>query len=199
MDLLKRKELLIFDFDGTLADTSSLHNEAFHQALAKYDIDFEYEEIAGMSTISAMRKILDEANLQLTFSEVSELVNAKQNVISKIYEDKLVLFDGVSNFLRESKDNFFTCLATSGSRKTISKAMSILDIRQNFHKILCCEDVKNNKPNPEIFLKALEYFKISAEKALIFEDSESGIEAAIKSGIEYLKVDKSFWKRFEIK
>ena len=56
--LLQGKRLLIFDFDGTVADTSPLHAAAFAQVLAPLGIAVDYPAIAGLKTLDAMRKCL---------------------------------------------------------------------------------------------------------------------------------------------
>ena len=63
-------------------------------------------------------------------------------------------------------------------------------IKELFEFIISAEDVKNKKPDPEGFIKAMDYFNIIPENTIIFEDSNVGIEAAIKSGANVLKVKK---------
>jgi HAD superfamily hydrolase (TIGR01509 family) len=69
-------------------------------------------------------------------------------------------------------------------------AVNYLGIADNFDLIFAGIDVKQGKPSPEIYLKVMEHFDISAAETLIFEDSAVGIEAAKASGAQYMIVPK---------
>ena len=75
---LQDKRLLIFDFDGTVADTTPLHAAAFGQVLAPLGITVNYSSIAGLKTLDAMQQCLAGAGRTLPDTEMAVLVSAKQ-------------------------------------------------------------------------------------------------------------------------
>ena len=66
----------------------------------------------------------------------------------------------------------------------------MISLDRAFDLVLSNESIENAKPNPEIFLKALDFFNISSEDALIFEDSMAGFNAAHKANIDYIDINE---------
>ena len=89
------------------------------------------------------------------------------------------------------KPKFNLFVASSGSKKNVYKGLKILGLLNYFQNIFCSEDVNLTKPSPEIFLKVLSINQMKVEDALIFEDSEKGIEAAINANINYIDIRKN--------
>ena len=88
------------------------------------------------------------------------------------------------------KDFYNIALVTTASKKNSEEILNFFNKKDLFELIISAEDVKNKKPNPEGFIKAMNYFDINPKDTLIFEDSDIGIEAAIKSGANVLKIEK---------
>lgn len=185
---LSGKRLLIFDFDGTVADTSPLHAAAFLQVLAPLGIKVDYPSIAGLKTMDAMRKCLAEAELSLPQGEVDELVAAKQQLARKMIANELTPLPGVDEFLRWARPRFRLSMATSGSRETVQLALKKLGYEGWFDPVICADDVCNAKPDPEGFLAVLKITGLRPDEALVFEDSDAGIAAAVAAGLIYYDV-----------
>ena len=92
--------------------------------------------------------------------------------------------------LQIMKDFYHIALVTTASQKNSEEILNFFKKRDLFELIISAEDVKNKKPDPEGFVKAMNYFNIAPKDTIIFEDSNIGIEAAIKSGANILKVEK---------
>ena len=88
-DLLKNKKLLIFDFDGTIANTSIFHEQAFQEVLLDYNINFFYRDIAGLSSADAFQKIFHENNILISKKAVSDLVRQKQHIARNLISNIL--------------------------------------------------------------------------------------------------------------
>jgi HAD superfamily hydrolase (TIGR01509 family) len=191
--LLEGKKLLIFDFDGTVADTTPLHAEAFAEVLAPLGISVDYSSIAGLKTLDAMHKLLDKAGVKLSEFDVHALVVAKQAFVRGLISEKLEPIPGVDEFLRWAKPKFHLSMVTSGSSGTVQLALEKLGYLNWFEPLVCAEDVCNAKPDPEGFLSALSLTAIPAEQALIFEDSEAGFLAARNAEIEFIEVTNYYF------
>ena len=193
---LIEKEILIFDFDGTLADTSTLHERAFKEILKPYSINFKYKDIAGKRTKDAIDHIIQCAGKEFAKDELEKLVHTKQKLVRKLIKSDLKPIEGVNEFLAWAKKRYFLALCTSGSRETIEISLEKIGYLNFFNLMICSEDVSNGKPNPEGFLKIINITKIKKNNALIFEDSEIGIEAAKRAGIDFIDVRNGFFKNF---
>lgn len=87
-------------------------------------------------------------------------------------------------------DFYNIALVTTASKKNSEEILNFFNKKNLFELIISAEDVKNKKPDPEGFVKAMNYFNIDPKDTIIFEDSNVGIEAAIKSGANIFKVKK---------
>lgn len=196
-DLLSKKKLLIFDFDGTLVDTSVYHQEAFSRILSRKKIDFNYDDIAGMNSISAFKKVFKENNFSISSKDLSMLVSEKQSLARSLISKNLIINSNVLSFLEwmHHSANLKSCIVSSGSMKTINIALNKFSIDHYFDFILASEDVIESKPSPEGFLKAIKISGIEPDDAIIFEDSEAGLIAARNAEIDCLEVDNMFWEK----
>jgi HAD superfamily hydrolase (TIGR01509 family) len=185
---LRDKCLLIFDFDGTVADTTPIHSAAFSEVLAPLGIEVDYSSIAGLKTLDAIRQCLHGAGQVLDDSELASLVTAKQQSVRKVIGHALQPLPGVDTFLRWARPRYRLAMVTSGSRDTIILALGHLGYMGWFDPLICADDVLQAKPDPEGFLAVLERTGVSAKNALVFEDSAAGFAAAGSANIDYCDV-----------
>jgi HAD superfamily hydrolase (TIGR01509 family) len=187
-DLLKGKELLIFDFDGTVADTSILHEKAFKFVLSPLEIDVTYSQIAGMKTREAMLYCIKKAGAIIPEDLLKDLISIKQEHVRKMMTNELRALEGVDNFLHWARQHYKLAMATSGSRLTVKKALEILGYTDWFSPLVCAEDVSFSKPDPECLAVILNLTGVKKSKALVFEDSEIGILAAERANLTCINV-----------
>ena len=188
LQALEGKKLLIFDFDGTVANTSPLHAEAFSQVLAPLVNSVDYPSIAGLKTRDAIRQCLNRAGRMFSDAEVQALVFEKQKLVRKMINQGLEPLPGVDEFLRWARPRYRLAMATSGSRGTVSLALKKLGYFGWFDPLVCSDEVSRGKPDPACFLQVLEITGFPTSEALIFEDSDVGIEAAQGAGVACLDV-----------
>jgi sugar-phosphatase len=191
---LADKRLLIFDFDGTLANTSSLHAQAFAETLAQFGIIVDYSKLAGRKTVDALLLCFADAELTTPDTQtLNDLVVEKQRRVRVLINETLTPLPGVDEFLVWAKKRYSIALVTSGSRGTVQLALKKLGWMGWFEPILFAEDVAQAKPNPEGFLRVLEMTGIAAGEALVFEDSEVGFKAAKAAGINFIDAQTFDW------
>ena len=188
------KKLLIFDFDGTIADTSKIHEEAFELTLKNFNVEFTYKSIAGQKTESALKAIFKE----LDPSSIQQMALRKQSLAREILNKTTkssIIIPGVDQFLQWAHAEFTMIIASSASRMTLELTIEKLGYNKFFDSITCGDEVVEAKPSPEIFTKALSKTSYQKAEAVIFEDSQSGIDAAIASGISCIDIrEHSFLK-----
>lgn len=192
-EALGGRRLLIFDFDGTLADTSSLHAAAFAQVLAPLGVRVNYATIAGMKTRDAVRRCLLDADISVPDAEAEALSIAKQSAVRELIRVHLRPLPRVPEFIGWAYGRFQLAIASSGSRQTVHLALSHLGMSCCFDPVVCGEDVIAGKPTAEPFLRVLAQTGIAAKEALVFEDSEAGFAAARAAGIDCIDVSRPEW------
>jgi HAD superfamily hydrolase (TIGR01509 family) len=193
-EILACKRLLIFDFDGTIADTIPLHAQAFTETLAPLGIEVDYSSIAGRKTRDALLLCFATAGRAAPNAASLEALTAeKQRRARALIGAELKPLPGVDDFLRWAKPRYLMALVTSGSQKTVELALQKLGYQGLFDLILFAEDVMHAKPHPEGFLRVLETTGVAAEEALVFEDSQAGFTAAVTADIEFLDARQFDW------
>lgn len=192
--LLARKRLLIFDFDGTLVDSSPLHARAFAEVFAPHGVEVDYPRIAGMTTEAAVDRLAADARLALAPDERQRLVGAKRERGRELIERELEAIEGAPDFVRAAAGRFRLALCTSGSRPSVEAALARVGLTGCFDPLLTAENVTRGKPDPEMFRAALDRAGTAAGEALVFEDADSGVEAAKAAGIDVLRLpDEADW------
>ena len=186
--LLDGKRLLIFDFDGTLADTSPLHEAAFNAVLSPWEFSVDYPAIAGLRTRDALASSFAAVGMNVPESQLQDLTLSKQAHVRALIQEDLRPLPGVDQFLRWARSRYHLALYSSGSRGTVTLSMEKLGYEGWFDPMVCAEDVMHAKPDPEGFVKVLRMTGICAEEGIVFEDSGAGLEAAQHAGLTTLDV-----------
>ena len=185
-------KLLIFDLDGTLADTSALHARAFEQVLGPLGVAVNYDSIAGLKTADALRRRLNGAGLTPSAAEIADLTRRKQDLARKLIARELAPLPGVDAFLRWARPGRRLAVCTSGSRGTVDISLRKLGYASWFDPVVCSDDVEHAKPHPEGYLRVLRLTGCAPGEALIFEDSDAGLDAAGRAGVAAVDVRPPF-------
>lgn len=183
--LLQGRRLLIFDFDGTIADSSPLHEQAFREVLEPLGLSVDYSLIAGRATFDAVRHCF-ALNKRETGdqAQLAELTRCKQERGRELIATQLTAFPAAAALLDWVRPSYRLALVTSGSRATIDLALARLDLVGWFDPLLTADDLDRAKPDPQGYLRAIRMAGVAPEQALVFEDSNAGFEAARQAGIE---------------
>ncbi|PQL93251.1 HAD family hydrolase [Apibacter adventoris] len=177
---------VIFDMDGVIVDTEPVHKYAFFKHFKQIGLEIsnkEYDTFRGLSTKNLYQKIKDKYNLK---QGVEELVQQKRNIFNQAFEEKkdLDLLPGMRNLIENLyKEKFQLILATSSARVTLTKVFNRFKLFPYFSHIVSGEDFPKSKPDPAIFLKAVELSKKTKQNCIIIEDSTNGVLAANAAGV----------------
>lgn len=187
-NLVSTKQLLIFDLDGTLIDSSPLHAQAFQEAFDRFGVEVDYSTIAGMTTETAVDRLVAGAGLLLTPAERGQLIAEKRRRALDYIQTKANPLDGAVEFVNAVAGRFALALCTSASRRSADAALLRLGLADRFSTIVTAETVERGKPAPDGFLFALTAQGTAAKDAVVFEDADSGIAAAAAAGIEFIRI-----------
>jgi len=175
---------LIFDLDGTLADTMPYHFKGWKIACQKFGADID---------TAFLRKHTGTPGWIIA-DEIIKKCNLEGNVtIEEIMAEKLIEFYKDQHLVKpiipvvEIAKKYFGVLpmavGTGGHREAVERTLNITNLRKYFKIVITANDVENFKPHPETFLKCATLMNIKPEFIEVFEDGELGIQAALNAGM----------------
>ncbi len=177
----------IFDCDGTLADTMPTHFKAWQIALggAAQDLpEAMFYELGGVPT-SRIVEILNERHGHSM--PVAETVARKENLFLELSVE-IAAIEPVVALAREWHGRKPLAVASGGHRRIVHSTLKALGICHLFNTIVCSEDYSRGKPHPDPFLEAARRLGVIPERCLVFEDTQTGLQAANAAGMKSVLV-----------
>ena len=182
-------KLILFDLDGVLVEAKNIHYESFNRALGQYAITWE-EHLSVYDGLKTNQKL----------DILHERKGLPKESFKRIWEDKQkYTLESLhklnpSTQLQVCMDSLISQgykigVCSNSIRKTVLTVLSKFNIIDKFDLILSNEDVKNSKPHPEIYWKAISEIGVLPEETLIVEDSPYGLLAASRSNSHILRVN----------
>jgi len=175
-------DLLIFDLDGVLADTSFCHSRAYDDLWHRIGIQGPpYEAIAGRRTSETIAECT--TSKRPSPKQIRAWILFKQAQARQyLFTEEIGFGDTALCLNALSKTPMRLALGTAASRQATNIILDRLDIANFFSLVVTGEDVENGKPAPDIYLQIMTRSNADPERTLIIEDSPSGLAAAIASG-----------------
>jgi beta-phosphoglucomutase-like phosphatase (HAD superfamily) len=175
---------LIFDLDGTLADTMPYHFKgwqiACHRFGAEIDTAFLRKHTGSPGWLIA-DEIIKKCNLDGSVT-IDQIVEEKLIEFSKD-QHKVKPILPVVEIVKKYYGILPMAVGTGGHREAVERTLEVTGLRKYFDIIITANDVENFKPHPETFLKCAELMNIAPEFIEVFEDADLGIEAALEAGM----------------
>ena len=182
---------LIFDLDGTLADTMPIHFIAWRNAAFNYGIDFTpdlFKLLAGIPLYPTVEKLNQIFGKTINPQEMGDMKEAEFEKSMHLTPEIKV----VTNLVREYHGKIPMAVGTGGSRRLSLKTMDIIGMSAYFDILVTSEDVANFKPHPETFLKCAEQMGVAPVECEVFEDGLLGIQAAHAAGMMVVDVTEYY-------
>ncbi len=176
----------IFDLDGVITDTAELHFEAWKALSDEMGWAFDHEvndKLRGISRTDSIKVILDHNNTSLDDKTLDALAAKKNDIYVKSL-DKMTsdnYLPGAEELLTHLRTEGFL-VALGSASKNAEKVLLQLNANKYFDIIGDGHSVSKSKPAPDIFLFGAEKLKLQPEECIVFEDAESGIDAAKTGG-----------------
>ena len=183
---------VIFDLDGVIVSTDEYHYKAWKQMADEEKIYFDKEineKLRGVSRIESLQIILNISKRVYTEPEKRGLADRKNEYYRELLNNLTSgdILPGVMLFLKELKRNNIK-IAIGSSSKNAKFILNKIGLRNCFDAIADGNEIKNSKPDPEVFLLAAKKLVIHPRNCLVVEDADAGVEAAISGGMKVLGV-----------
>lgn len=182
----------IFDLDGVIVDTAHFHFLAWKRLSAEWGIELtpDYNErLKGVGRMDSLDIILSIGNHTLSDQEKEEAAARKNEWYLELV-DSITSDDALPNvvpFLSDLKRNGYR-LAIGSSSKNARPILDRLCLTDMFNAIVDGNDLTNAKPDPEVFTKAANLLGASPDNCIVFEDAQSGVQAAISAKMKCIGV-----------
>ena len=177
---------LIFDCDGTLTDSMPIHYLAWREVMLEVDVEFtekRFYELAGVPGTKVMQHIAahlaDDVQLQL-------LHQREQKFMEKLAQVKPI--QPVVDIARQHRDSTTMAVASGSVRESVLRQLESIGVIDWFGAIVAAEDTERHKPEPDVFLEAANRLEVEPASCRVYEDSDLGIEAARRAGMEVVDV-----------
>ena len=177
---------VIFDMDGVIVNSEPLHHKAYKKMFAEFKLNVSnnlYESFTGQSTFSICKQLCEMFKLN---DDPNSLVLSKRKHFKIIFDNdsSFQMIDGALELIKNYFNNNLTLvLASSASMTNIDRIFKKFDLNKFFKAKISGANLKESKPNPEIFIKAAKMTGFKKEECIVIEDSTNGIIAAKSAGI----------------
>lgn len=178
---------LIFDCDGTLADTMPSHYEAWMAILHRYGLEMSEERfyaLGGWPTKRVAELLVGESGKSLDVEKISREKEALfEDMIPRIHA-----IPQVADAVRENHGKLPMAVATGAIMPICQRILRQIRLERCFDTIVSSEDVARHKPAPDIFLEAARRLKVDPAHCVVYEDTDPGVEAARNAGMKCIDV-----------
>jgi beta-phosphoglucomutase len=183
-------DALIFDMDGTLVDSMPYHEKAWDLMLPELGVAVDRFEFftwsAGLTNREIFPRLLGRT---LSADELEHLADRKEALYRESYREVMAPMTGAVELLTRARSaGVKTALGTAAPPENITLVIDGLNLREHFPVIVGGADVKNGKPDPEIFLRCAEAMGIEPARCVVFEDTPAGVEAAYRAGMRCIAI-----------
>ncbi len=178
---------LIFDCDGTLADTMPLHFVSWQSTMQRHGILFSEDRfyaMAGQPTVAIVKQLLAEQ--QLAGDAVSIADEKEQAFLALLPEVKPIV--PVVEIAKRCRETHPMGVGSGSNRDVVVQVLKLIGLDNFFDAVVGAEDTVHHKPEPDVFLEVARRIDVEPSGCRVFEDADLGIEAARRAGMSWYDV-----------
>jgi beta-phosphoglucomutase-like phosphatase (HAD superfamily) len=197
-------EALIFDVDGTLAETEELHRRSFNETFRQHQLDWHWDEALYTKLLQTtggrermVRYVSDYVpDQRAVLDRLPELHRTKtKSYLSLLSDGALTLRPGVARLIHEARARGLKLAIATTSNPNNVKALlrgGLGDESPNWFTIAAGDVAPRKKPSPDVYYQALEAMDVGPAHAIAFEDSTNGLTAALAAGLAVIATPSLF-------
>ena len=186
---------IIFDLDGLIVDSEPIHYKAHKMALEKYGIKLSKKDYLQFGVARGSKffyeTIGNKQNIKLDIPTVQKI---KRVYFTDFIKTDVKLRDDFDKLIPNFYGKYKLAIASSTKKEIIELILKKFELAKYFDLIVSGEEVKNNKPNPDIYIETAKKLGVSVVDCLVIEDSQSGLIAAKKAGMKCIAIPNDFTK-----
>jgi beta-phosphoglucomutase len=187
---INRYRAVLFDLDGVITDSMSLHYEAYRQAFEKYGIQITPLDVyltEGMPSMEAGKAMAREKCARLTDEQIRKLVEEKREIYRRLAAHGTKTYPGVPETLSMLRENGIKLALITGSNlKTVTGILESLGLGGRFDVVVTGDDTARGKPYPDPYRKGMEELGVPPENCVVVENAPLGVESAKAAGAGYV-------------
>ena len=191
---------VIFDWDGTIADTKKAVIQSFQKVLTKAGCNVTDEFILRLMGIGTKKTIIEafkKCKKRLDVSALEKLAEEKVTIQADL-TNVVRFIDGAIELLELLHGKTKIALATMSSRRVVDKILSEKRIKTYFDVVVTADEVNKPKPNPEIFLSVAKNLGVDQKDCVVIEDSIFGVRASKKAKMKCIAVPSGVYNKKEL-
>ncbi|MFT5300038.1 MAG: beta-phosphoglucomutase family hydrolase [Mariniblastus sp.] len=178
---------LIFDCDGTLADTMPLHFISWQATMTRHGIAFDedrFYSLAGQPTIQIIETLLQEQSLT---GDAEAIAGEKEAAFLEVLP-QIQPIQPVVEIARKYRDTHPMGVGSGSNREVVIQVLKLIGLEDFFDAVVGAEDTDRHKPEPDVFLEVSRRINVAPKDCRVFEDADLGIEAARRAGMSWYDV-----------
>ena len=184
---MKTYDALIFDCDGTLADTMPIHFAAWSRAATHFGFHLteqRFYSLGGVPVAKIVEMLLAEADQD---ADVQQVVDFKESAYLESLPN-IQPVEPVLEIARKHRGEIPIGVASGSTREMVERTLRQLEIFDWFDCIVGAEDTERHKPEPDVFLEAARRLDVNPAGCCVYEDTDTGMEAARRAGMDCVDI-----------
>ncbi|GGK39337.1 MULTISPECIES: HAD family hydrolase [Flavobacteriaceae] len=188
---------LIFDLDGTIANTMQNHFLSWREAVSPFGIDFSaelFKSLTGKPREATILKLNEQFGTNMDPATVGKV---KGDTFKKMVHQTQEI-SIVADVVRKYHNILPMSIGTGSTRNGAKKTLEVIEMSHFFEIVITANDIENPKPHPETFLKCAALMEINPTDCIVFEDGILGMQAAETAGMQVVDVNEYFEMEFTV-
>ncbi len=178
-----KTQALIFDCDGTIADSMIIHNEAWHTIAKRHQFNLSTDELThynGIPTLQILKKLT--SHIDQTRFDLHKLAHEKESLAEQSI-NKVIPITPIVDLIKRYHGKLPMVVISGGSCQNVLKTLDTLNIKNLFEFIITADDDHPTKEYPEAFTLIADRLGVECDKCHVFEDGKPGLINAVKANM----------------
>ena len=178
---------LIFDCDGTLADTMTIHTHAWQETMKRFGHDCPVDFLRPLRGMPA-EEIVTRFNREFGTDFDVKVVSDAKNKMSYEKFKTVKPIKTVAKIALDYRGKLPMSVVSGGTRKNVLRTLTAIGMADFFEAVITADDGLKPKPDPHMFIEAAKIMDVAPELCQVFEDGDPGLEAARAAGMPFVDV-----------